>query len=95
MRRQVEERLAQLGLLAKIEFGDFTLPESELLTSREVSRYLRITRWTLLNWRKRGIGPLFVKLPNHHFLYLRRGLGRWLRARIQVPDKEGESACLS
>ena len=88
MRRQVEARLIQLGLLAKIEFGDFALPESELLTSFEVARFLRVSRDALLAWRRAHQGPPFVKLSSHHLLYLRRGLGRWLRARITVSARE-------
>jgi len=83
VRRQVEARLAQLGLLAKIEFGEFALPESELLTTRETGRFLRVSRDTLCNWRRAGQGPPFVKLSRHHLCYLRRGLGRWLRAQIR------------
>ena len=88
MRRQVEARLARLGLLAKIEFLDFALPESELLTSFEVARFLRVSRDTLLTWRRAHRGPPFVKLSSHHLRYLRRGLGHWLRARIAVAAKE-------
>lgn len=86
MRRQVEARLAQLGFLAKIEFGDFALAESELLTSFEVSRFLGVTRWTLCDWRRARQGPPFVRLSDHQIRYFRRGLGRWLRARIAVTD---------
>ena len=83
MRRHIEERLARLGLLSKIEFGEFALPESELLTTFEVSRFLRVSRDTLLLWRRAHQGPAFVKLSRHHLRYFRRGLGRWLRARIE------------
>jgi len=86
VRRQVEERLARLGLLARIEFGEFALPESELLTTFEVARFLRISRDTLLTWRRVRQGPPFVKLSSHHLRYLRRGLGRWLRSRIQTQE---------
>lgn len=88
VRREVEARLAQLGLLAKIEFGEFALPDSELLTTFEVARFLRVSRETLCNWRRANHGPPFVKLSRHHLCYLRRGLGRWLRARIAVSAKE-------
>jgi len=88
VRREVEARLAQLGLLAKIEFGDFALPDFELLRSFEVARFLRVSRDTLRNWRRANHGPPFVKLSRHHLCYLRRGLGRWLRARIAVSAKE-------
>jgi hypothetical protein len=90
MRREVEARLARLGLLAKIEFGEFTLPVSELLTTFEVARFLRVSRDTLLTWRRAGQGPPFAKLSNHHLRYLRRGLGYWLRARIGVAAEKRE-----
>ena len=89
MRKGIELRLAQLGLLAKIHFGDIELPEADLLTTFEVSRYLRISRWTLGVWRTIHQGPPFVRLSRNEIRYLRRGLGRWLKGRIQVGAKEG------
>lgn len=82
MRTGVELRLAQLGLLAKVQFRDFSLPESDLLTGLEVSRFLRVSRWTLCAWRRAGQGPPFVKLTRNKIFYLRGRLGLWLQARI-------------
>jgi len=60
VRREVEARLAKLGLLAKIYFDDFILPEPDLLTSHEVARFLRVSRDTLRGWRRAGDGPPFL-----------------------------------
>jgi len=94
VRREVEVRLAKLGILAKIQFGDFELPEPDLLTNREIARFLRVSLDTLREWRKAGGGPPFLWLSgnNHrrHLRYLRRSLGRWLNRRIEGAAKETE-----
>ena len=36
----------------------------ELLTEREAAGYLAIERETLAAWRRRGLGPPFLRLPS-------------------------------
>jgi hypothetical protein len=91
MRRGIELRLAQLGLLTKLQFQDFELPEHDLLTTAEVSQFLRMSRYQLGVWRRAGRGPSFVKLTRNKVFYLRRGLGCWLRSRIQTGEQNADN----
>ena len=83
VRREVEAHLARLGLLARVEFEDFLLDGPELLTPSEVARFLRVSRDTLFAWERGHHGPPCIKLSRCSVRFLRRGLGCWLRARIE------------
>jgi hypothetical protein len=54
-----------------------------MLTTFEVARILRVTRWTLLSWRRAGKGPCFAKLARNTVRYPRAGFERWLCQHIQ------------
>jgi hypothetical protein len=76
MKRSIEKVLA--------ERLEFRLPEgAELLTTFEVARLLRLSRWTLCCWRKNGGGPPFVKLSRGIVRYLRAGLECYLGQALQ------------
>ncbi len=62
----------------------------EMLTSREVARYLRITHWTLLRWRRERRGPPYVKLSRRVVRYPRWRFENFVRARL----REGPSVNL-
>lgn len=55
---------------------------TEYLKSAEVQELLGCHEQTLLNWRKRGIGPAYVKLPNGRFLYPKDRLEAWLEEHL-------------
>ena len=70
----------------------FRAPEgAELLTTSEVARFLRVSRWTLYAWRKNGAGPpslllsrQTVRYPRVAFMsYMRQHLGGAIRARAE------------
>jgi hypothetical protein len=54
-----------------------------MLTTFEVGRILRLSRWTLGAWRAVGQGPPFVKLARNTVRYPRRVFERWLRQRLR------------
>lgn len=50
------------------------------LTTAEAARYLRLQRTTLEAWRRRGTGPLFVKL-GRRVVYRREALEQFMAER--------------
>jgi predicted DNA-binding transcriptional regulator AlpA len=81
MRRQIRELLAR-----KL---DFVMPPStEMLTRREVCRFLRVSKDTVMAWHKRGIGPPFVKLTRQVVRYPVRSFKRYLREHLNpvIPE---------
>jgi excisionase family DNA binding protein len=63
---------------------ELRLPESAgSLTTYEVARFLRVSRWTLSAWRKNGVGPPFVKLSRRTVRYPRRAFERYMRQHLQ------------
>jgi len=85
MRRQVRELLERKGMLGQ---PDLELPSQELLLVPEVARYLRLSPWTLIVWRRRGLGPPWMKIAPNSVRYTRVGLQRWLRARIKGTNRQ-------
>lgn len=76
MRRRVRKILAE-----KLELR---VPKSaQVLTTSEVARFLRVTRWTLGNWRKDGAGPPFIKLSRQIVRYPRGAFERWMYRHLQ------------
>ena len=61
----------------------------ELLTEREAAGYLAIERETLAAWRRRGLGPPFLRLPSlgngdlGAVRYRRPDLDRFVTASMQ------------
>jgi hypothetical protein len=76
MRRRIRELLKQ-----KLEVR---VPESAgLLTSFEVARSLRVSRYTLSDWRKNGGGPPFLRLSRQTVRYPRRAFERYMRQHLR------------
>jgi hypothetical protein len=85
MKRSIQKVLAE-----KLELR---VPDSaRLLTTSEVARLLRLTHWTLINWRRERRGPPFVKLSKSVVRYPRRSLEYFLRQRLwgAIPAGGGE-----
>jgi predicted DNA-binding transcriptional regulator AlpA len=76
MRQRIRELLKE-----KLELR---VPESAaLLTSFEVASLLRVSRYTLSDWRKNGTGPPFLKVSRGVVRYPRRAFAHWLRQHLQ------------
>ena len=85
MKRSIQKVLAE-----KLELR---IPDSaRLLTTFEVGRLLRVSRDTLIDWRRERRGPPFVKLSKSVVRYPRRGLEYFLRQRLwgAIPAGGGE-----
>jgi hypothetical protein len=71
--------------------------QAHLLTSFEIGAFLRVSRWTLKDWRKAGKGPPYVKLSRHVVRYPVVGLKRFLNQHLgpsslgQIPLFGGSS----
>ena len=57
------------------------MQETEFLTTREASAFLRISKPTLERWRMEGRGPRYAKI-GHRVLYPRVELEQFMRERI-------------
>lgn len=55
MRRRVQQAIDE-----KLSLG--RLDGLEMLTSREVGRILRVSRWVVNRWRRERLGPPFVRI---------------------------------
>jgi predicted DNA-binding transcriptional regulator AlpA len=65
-------------------------PDSaEMLTAYEVSRLLRISYYTLLEWRKSGEAPPSVVLSPRIIRFPRARLERWIQGRIEPAANRG------
>lgn len=49
-----------------------------LLTARECAAFLGITPNTLKIWRKKGIGPAYLKINDKNLRYDPREIDQWL-----------------
>jgi hypothetical protein len=56
---------------------------AHLLTSFEVGAFLRVSRWTLRDWRKAGKGPPFLKISRQVVRYPVAGLKRFLNQHLR------------
>lgn len=61
-----------------------------MLTTFEVAGFLRVSRYTLSGWRKKGAGPPFVKLSRRTLRYPREAFEQYVRSRLSrgVVDRE-------
>lgn len=57
--------------------------DPQLLTPREVARWLRVQEQTLAIWRSQGVGPKYYKVPAVR--YKRCDVLEWLEQRLVVP----------
>jgi hypothetical protein len=64
------------GLATHTEDDDFKLTD-------EVATWLRMSPEALRKWRRRGIGPPFVKLPTGPVRYRRRDVQAWIEANAR------------
>jgi excisionase family DNA binding protein len=49
-----------------------------LLTQRQAAAYLNVSIRTLQRWRREGIGPPSIRLPNKYLRYRQGDLDAWL-----------------
>jgi predicted DNA-binding transcriptional regulator AlpA len=75
MKRRIQEQIDQ-------KLAREPLNGLEMLKSGEVSRYLRLTRWTLLVWRRKRQGPPFVKLGRNIVRYPRWRLEQFVQKHL-------------
>ena len=57
------------------------MQETEFLTTREASAFLRVSKPTLERWRMEGRGPRYVKI-GHRVFYPRAELDGFLREQL-------------
>lgn len=55
-----------------------TMSDLELLDTAEVAQILRVTSHTVREWRKKGDGPPWIRLPSGTIRYPRKDLEQWL-----------------
>jgi DNA-binding transcriptional MerR regulator len=61
--------------------------QAPLLTQRQAAAYLNVSIRTLQRWRREGIGPPSIRLPNGYLRYRLADLYRWLRDQeSQAPE---------
>ena len=60
----------------------------QMLSVEEICEVLRVKKWKLRVWRKEGVGPAYVKLPNRQYLYPLEPFQKWLR--VHTYQHEGE-----
>ena len=56
------------------------MPRDPLLTESELAALLRVPRKTLQQWRRKGTGPSFKKLPSGAVRYCPRVVDEFLRS---------------
>jgi|TARA_R110000824_G_scaffold168569_5_gene345537 hypothetical protein len=50
----------------------------ELLVVGEVVNRLKVSTWTLANWRRDGFGPPYLRLKGNDVRYPEDGLQKWI-----------------
>ena len=59
------------------------LNESNLMTTKEVAKLLRIGEWTLRQWRKKAIGPNYYSIEGN-IRYSKATVEQYLDSRLGV-----------
>jgi len=54
----------------------------ELILISEVMERIKVSKWTLANWRRSGFGPPYVRLKGNDIRYSEEGLLRWIDGRM-------------
>jgi predicted site-specific integrase-resolvase len=54
---------------------------NRLLKPREVAAMLGVSPYTLLEWRRVGFGPPFLRLRGNDLRYEKEALRKWVRSR--------------
>lgn len=57
-----------------------------LLTQRQAAAYLNISIRTMQRWRRHGIGPPSIRLPNGYLRYRKSDLDAWLERHGNDPE---------
>lgn len=55
--------------------------EPAMMTVKEVAAMLRISTRTLGEWRRKGKGPKAIKLSYNKFVFPKKGVHEWLKAK--------------
>jgi DNA-binding transcriptional MerR regulator len=66
------------------------LTEERLLTQRQAAAYLNVSITTLQRWRRKGIGPPSIVLPNGYHRFRRADLEEWLGRYGSNPENQSE-----
>jgi predicted DNA-binding transcriptional regulator AlpA len=53
----------------------------ELLKPAEAGERLKVSEWTLANWRRCGFGPPYVRLKGNDLRFPEDGLRKWIEER--------------
>lgn len=56
--------------------------DGQMLTTRDVAALFRVHPKTVEEWRHRGIGPRYLKLPTGTVRYTRSAVSSWSRSRL-------------
>lgn len=67
--------------------------DAQFLTTREVAGILRVSRQTLADWRHRGAGPKYYKMPGVR--YKLRDILEWQDRVLVVPAGIERSSLVS
>jgi hypothetical protein len=54
----------------------------ELLTIQEAMGRIKVSKWTLANWRRTNFGPPYVRLKGNDIRYSEEGLRKWIEGRL-------------
>jgi len=69
--------------------ADMTEVSDELLTVLAVTDCLKVSKWTLANWRRCGFGPPYVRLKGNDIRYPATALMGWIEDRtVRSLDEE-------
>jgi len=52
---------------------------NDMLNPYEVGQYLNVSESTLYRWRRKGVGPEFIRYPTNRIFYHKSDLDRWLK----------------
>lgn len=59
-------------------------PRHEFLTLKTVCAELGISRSTFYDWRKKGVAPRCIRIPNGDLLIRRADFDRWIESREEA-----------
>jgi excisionase family DNA binding protein len=66
---------------------NMTATKNPLLTVTEICELLGISRSSFDKWRRRGVGPAAIKLPNGHLRFRQSDLDAWIES-LTIEDRE-------
>lgn len=64
---------------------DITDDDTDLLTTEEAAKIIRIRAITLQIWRQRGFGPEYIRLNGRVVRYSRRQIKEFLATQVCTP----------